>query len=240
MIPATKQNHRIPSTTMNPRRKALLMFSLMCAASGVGFALKPGQRSRSAKPAYLLEDLIPTSFGLWKTVPKTAVTVNPQTQQLLDSLYSQILERTYVHPDGYQVMLAVAYGNDQRGTLEAHKPEVCYPAQGFKVLQIVDHPLQTPYGDVPTRRLETVAGQRHEPVMYWFTVANNIVQTKFQKRLVEIKLALTGQIPDGILFRASSIDPVATHAWDRQSQFVNDLLAAVQPGTRTILAGLAP
>lgn len=47
--------------------------------------------------------------------------VNPQTQELLDKLYSQILTRTYVNAKGYRIMLSLAYGSDQRGALQAHK-----------------------------------------------------------------------------------------------------------------------
>ena len=32
----------------------------------------------------------------------------------------------------------MAYGDDQRGGLQAHRPEVCYPAQGFKVTSQAD------------------------------------------------------------------------------------------------------
>jgi EpsI family protein len=37
----------------------------------------------------------------------------------------------YVNASGYRIMLSLAYGSDQRGALQAHKPEVRYPAQGF-------------------------------------------------------------------------------------------------------------
>ena len=81
-----------------------------------------------------LEPTVPQSFGDWTELPdQPAQVVNPQTKELLDTLYSQILTRTYVNKDGYRIMLSMAYGDDQRGGLQAHRPEVCYPAQGFKV-----------------------------------------------------------------------------------------------------------
>ena len=57
--------------------------------------------------------------------------VNPQTQELLDKLYSEVLTRVYVNASGYRIMRSLAYGFDQRGAMQAHMPEVCYPAQGF-------------------------------------------------------------------------------------------------------------
>jgi EpsI family protein len=53
------------------------------------------------------------------------------TQKLRDELYSQFLNRVYVNATGYRIMLLLAYGSDQHGSLQADKPEVCYPAQGF-------------------------------------------------------------------------------------------------------------
>lgn len=223
---------------MSQRRKALVMLGVMCTTAGVGWALKPGERTRKDKQDFVLEQLVPESFGSWRLIPAAVTTVNPQAQELLDKLYSQILERTYVDQDGYPIMLAIAYGADQRGTLEAHKPEICYPAQGFKVRRNEAAQLDTLYGNIPVRRLDTVSAQREEPVTYWFTVANNTVQSKVDKRLLEIRLALTGQVPDGMLFRVSSIDTDPAQAWAKQAAFVNALLAAIPASSRAKLAGL--
>jgi EpsI family protein len=166
--------------------------------------------------------------------------VNPQTQELLDKLYSEILTRTYVNSAGYRVMLSLAYGSDQRGALQAHKPEVCYPAQGFTVHKNEAAVLKTVHGEIPARRLYTTLGQRHEPVTYWFTVGDKASPTQLEKRLVEMRFALTGRIPDGMLFRVSSIDQDQARAFERQDQFVKELLQSVSSGARMRLSGLTP
>ena len=56
------------------------------------------------------------------------------------------------------------------------------------------------------RRLTTALGPRNEPVTYWLTVGDQVIKNAFEKRIAEIRLGLTGQIPDGLLFRVSSID----------------------------------
>jgi EpsI family protein len=164
--------------------------------------------------------------------------VNPQTQELLDKLYSQILTRTYVNAGGYRVMLSLAYGNDQRGSLQAHKPEVCYPAQGFQVSNVETANLKTGFGTIPVRRLFGTLGARQEPVTYWFTVGDKAVMGTTQKKLVELRFGLTGRIPDGMLFRVSSIDADQGKAYQAQEQFVNQLLQAVAPADRKRLSGL--
>jgi len=58
------------------------------------------------------------------------------------------------------------------------------------------------------------------------------------KRLAEIRLGLTGKIPDGLLFRISSIDNDAPRAFKMQQQFVADLMAAVPGQARKQLSGL--
>lgn len=134
----------------------------------------------------------------------------------------------------------MACGTDQRGALQAHRPDVCYSAQGFKVEAKEDGTLSTSFGDVPVRRLTTSMGSRHEPVTYWLTMADHVVRNDFDKRMVQLRLILTGQIPDGILFRVSSIDRDAAHAFEVQQEFAADLLKAVDPESRRRLSGLKP
>jgi len=189
----------------------------------------------------VLETAVPSQFGEWRLLPDqgTQVLKDPGTEALLKTLYSQILTRTYVNKDGYRIMLSMAYGDDQRGGLQAHRPEVCYPAQGFKLLgQPQDGVLPTSFGNIEVRRLATNLGARNEPVTYWLTVGDRVIRNSIEKRLVEMRLSLTGQIPDGLLFRISSIDVDQARAFAMQEKFAADLMSAVPPDTRRQLSGL--
>lgn len=163
--------------------------------------------------------------------------VNPQTQELLDKLYSEVLTRVYVNSSGYRIMLSLAYGGDQRGAMQAHMPEVCYPAQGFMLKGNERGVLATAFGDIPVRRLFATMGARQEPVTYWFTVGDKAVLDRTRKRIMELTFGLTGRIPDGMLFRVSSIDPDQPHEYRLQEQFINQLLESVSPAVRARLAG---
>ena len=134
-------------------------------------------------------------------------------------------------------MLSLAYGDDQRADLTAHKPEVCYPAQGFQLHSNAEDELATPFGQIAVRRLNTSLGARKEPVTYWFTVGDRAIRSKLDQRIVEVRLGLTGQIPDGLLFRVSSIDPEPSRAYVEQDKFVAELLKAVSARDRIRLAG---
>ena len=219
---------------------ALTLAALMCCASVAGFAARPSAKAADKGNAISLEAVVPKGFGDWTELPEQgAQVVNPQTKELLDKLYSQILSRAYVNKQGYRIMLSMAYGDDQRGGLQAHRPEVCYPAQGFKLGKVEDGALSTAFGNIEVRRLTTSIGARNEPVTYWLTVGDQVIKSKLDKRIAEIRLGLTGQIPDGLLFRISSIDNDAARGFAMQQKFAADMMAAVPAATRKQLSGLA-
>ncbi len=224
---------------MNAMRTALVLAAFMSVVSVGAVVARPGTKAADVGPGISLETMVPVKFGDWREQEQTvAQVVNPQTKELLDKLYSQILTRTYINAEGYRIMLSIAYGNDQRGALQAHKPEVCYPAQGFTLKSNQPATLTTAFGGIPVRRLDTFLGARPEPVTYWFTMGDRAVEGALRKRIVQLRYGLTGQIPDGMLFRVSSIDPNAIRAYQMQEQFVNQLLASIPAADRQRLSGL--
>jgi EpsI family protein len=200
---------------------------------------RASQGQRAAPPD--LRANIPLLFGSWQHVPTAPQVVNPQTQQILDALYSEVVARTYAQTQTegqrYHVMMSVAYGNDQRGGLEAHRPEVCYPAQGFVLQDQRDDVLATRHGAVQVRRLRTSIGTRQEPITYWFAMAQTQNASAFDRRMTRLRATLTGSIPDGILMRVSSIDADPQRAWRMQDAFIMSLLDALPAATRARLLG---
>jgi EpsI family protein len=225
---------------MTTTRIALVLAALMSMASVAAYVARPSLSASPRRPSIQLEAAIPKQFGSWREEQaRVAQVVNPQAKELLDKLYSQVLTRTYVDAQGYRVMLSLAYGDDQRGGLQAHKPEVCYPAQGFELLKNEKAEIGTRFGKIPGRRLDTRLGNRVEPVTYWFAVADRAVTSRFEHRWVEIRMGLTGQVPYGMLFRVSSIDGDSARAHHQHERFIGDLLASVSPADRERLSGLA-
>lgn len=216
----------------------LLLLALMVAASGMAVAMRPTQKIADMGPPLQLETMIPKTFGEWREEPQNqAMIIDPQQLEMINRIYSQTLTRTYVNPQGYRVMLSIAYGSDQSEQTQLHKPEVCYPSQGFMLKNKRHEQLATPNGSIPVTRLETTLGQRHEPVTYWITVADKVVGPGLDKKLTEMQYGLRGQIPDGLLFRVSSIDTNVERAFKAQTEFVVQLLAASTENTRTKLTG---
>lgn len=223
---------------MRSNKLAMVIGAMMVFASVAAFMLTPRTRVADLAP-FSLDSMIPRQFGDWHEAPQEEMQiVDPQTQELLNKLYSQIVTRSYVNSKGYRIMLSVAYGADQRGGLQVHKPEVCYPAQGFTLLRNQQDNVTTSVGSVAVRRLYAVMGSRNEPVTYWFTTGDTVIRSKLQKRLTDLKYGLTGMIPDGMIFRVSSIDADQQRANKYQDEFIDALLRSVPPADRKRLAGL--
>jgi len=226
---------------VSKNRIAFVIAALMFAASAGAIVARPTKKLSEDLPTISLEAMIPKQFGDWRDEPSRVIeVVNPETQAFLDKVYTEILTRTYVNSGGYRIMLSLAYGSDQRGSLQAHKPELCYPAQGFRMEKDEPGRLITPFGDIPVRRLFAHLGARHEPVTYWFAVGGYAIEGPrgTQKRIVDLRYFLTGRIPDGLLFRVSSIDSDPAQAHQMQDQFTNQLLQVVSPADRKRLSGL--
>lgn len=219
---------------------ALAAAVLMTSAAAIATVMTPTRRIVDTLPKLDIEAAIPQRFGDWQIDARSGGgVVNPQQTELLNQLYSQIVTRTYVNSEGYRIMLSIAYGEDQRDGNQLHYPEVCYPAQGFQVVTNRKAILNTPLGDIPIKRLEThLSQQRYEPITYWTTVGNQALTGGTSKKLAEMKYGLRGEIPDGLLFRISSIDRESAAAFAKQEQFVEQMLPALTPDVRARLAGL--
>lgn len=224
---------------MNMSRKFIVLLALMLAASVIAMLLRPTQRISEAGEKINLETMIPKKFGEWNAVENpTNQIVNPEQQKKIESLYTQILSRVYVNKVGEAIMLSIAYGEDQSDSKQLHYPEVCYPAQGFQITSSQQGDLSTQFGNIRVLRLHAEMGSRSEPLTYWSTVGNKVVRGGKEIKLQQLSYGFRGEIPDGLLFRVSSITQDKNEGYAFQQQFVQSLIAEMTPTNRTRLAGL--
>ena len=225
---------------MMRERRGLIVFAGALVTSTAAARFQPTEHLARALGPIGLDSTIPLSFSVGRVDANTPATiVNPQLEAGIQRIYSDVLTRTYVANDGYRIMLSVAYGGDQTDAVAAHRPEGCYRGQGFIIdgLQVAE--LETPYGMIPIKRMIARFGSsRIERVMYWLTVGETAVNDRFGKKLAEIRYTFHGVIPDGLIFRVSSIDDNFARADQRHQQFVLDLLHVVSPNKLSRLAGL--
>ncbi len=222
-------------------RRAVIAAVMMSAAAAAGQALVPTKRLAVLRGPFKLEELVPSTFANWR-VDDRAVggVVDPQTEAMLDKLYSQMLNRVYFDDAGRRIMLSIAYGADQADDdVQLHYPEVCYPAQGFRVKSNRTDQVVVPEGAVRVRRLETQYGDsRYEPVTYWTIVGDQQSLGGWDRKVSEIRHGLRGEIVDGLLFRVSSIDRDSAAGFRAQDDFIRALVPAMTPAARRQLVGL--
>lgn len=220
--------------------KQMILLVSMFAATVAAIYLEPTQKIADERKSFVLANIIPQQFGDWKLIDSSegGRIINPEQNTLINKLYSQTLSRTYVNSKGEQVMLVIAYGEDQSDGTQLHYPEVCYPAQGFQIIAAENSLLKTSLGSIPARKLIATFSTRVEPIIYWTTIGNKAVFRGKETRLQKLKYGLQGKIPDGILFRTSSITPDTTHGFELQVSFINNLLSVLPENNLNAIAGL--
>lgn len=218
--------------------KHLVIGLCMFAAAGLALALKPSVMMSDAGPQLDLEVLIPKTFGDWK-IDDTIVPLiaNPEQDAILDKIYSQTLSRTYVNSKGERMMLSIAYGGDQSRSMQVHRPEVCYTAQGFQVGKMEKSTINLNGASLPVMKLVATQGPRTEPIIYWVNIGGDAVRGNLEQGLARLRYGLTGKVPDGLLFRVSAISEDLQQSYASQEVFVRDLLASLTPEQRLKLTG---
>ena len=216
----------------------LLIGLAMLAAAGLAVALTPRLKLADQGPMVSLEAMIPKQFGEWKLEETMAsLIVSPDVQALLDSIYSQTLTRNYVNDKGERIMLSIAYGNDQSYSSQVHRPEMCYPAQGFEIKSMSKDSIDFSGAKLPVMKLVATQGLRIEPITYWVMIGGSAVRGNMEQHFARLKYGLTGKIPYGLLVRVSTISANESESYRTQEQFVRDMLGAVPKQYRKVLTG---
>lgn len=224
-----------------PREKirSVVLAFLMLAASVVAVIFRPALPSTDYLNKYDFENILPDRFGAWISINQDAsIIVNPQQQESLNRIYVKVLERVYRDSKtGMTIMLSVAYGGAQTKESQIHRPEVCYPAQGFQIERSNQDYIDTPYKKIPVRRLVVKQGQRVEPLSYWIRVGNKVARGWLEQKLFVVQQSMLGEIPTGLLFRVSALESNEELAYEVQNRFVRDLLDGLSSENRSFLIG---
>ncbi|MCV2365063.1 EpsI family protein [Paucibacter sp. DJ1R-11] len=220
------------------RTAAIVMTVLMLASAGAAHRMTPRVHltDQIGKPD--LETLFPKAFGAWRLDTSMPVILPaPDVQARLDKIYNQVLSRSYINAQGQRIMLSVAYGGDQSDGTRVHRPEVCYPSQGFQILSNQAAELPVAGKDLHVRRLTAKLSQRMEPITYWVVVGDQAVRSATEQKVAQLAYGVRGVIPDGLLVRVSSIDANSEAAFAVQQQYLTDLAGALQPAARARVFG---
>lgn len=218
-----------------------LIVGLTLVAAAVGARmLAPTLHSMDDAP--LLENTLPKVVGEWRLIETATAQVGLSTDTSMDQPYNQSVMRSYTDNKGHVINLAVAWGEKQRQEIKIHRPELCYPAQGLKVMDLTDitFPIQRAQGAsvIGKRMLTRDNSGQYEIVSYWIRIGNVYSDSAWQTRKHIFTEGLAGRIPDGVLVRVSqrAADQSQLPAiYERQEEFARQLVAATPPSSRELL-----
>lgn len=230
---------RTTSTTITRLRHAVLAALAMLLFAALAWGMTPTQKLADMRGRPDLEQLVPREFGDWKEEKLGfASIINPQQEEMLHRIYTQILSRSYVNGKGQRIMLSLAYGEDQRDGMQLHYPEVCYPAQGFMLQSQRRGQMDIAGQRIEVKRLATQLGSsRRESVTYWTLLGDKTFSGGVDKKLAEMRYGVKGLIADGLLFRVSSIEPDPTAGYALHEAFSRDMMAELAPQSKARLIG---
>ena len=228
---------------VNPAQAILASLAIL-ASSALAEVLKPRELMANAATVIDLDKAIPRKFGEWTLVPNVGL-VTPSgpagfvRQDLSAKIYSQEVGRGYVDRAGNVVMLLVAYGPIQDYRLKSHLPEVCYGAAGFRVSgkTVTDVSYRDDAAPLTLSRVTAVKEGRFEPISYWMRIGNDVATGVFDRQMARMKYGLQGLIPDGALFRVSTVGISEEASYKLQDQFIRDLIGAIAPENRKFFIG---
>lgn len=185
-----------------------------------------------------LETIIPKQFDGWKEDQSFAQPlVSANVKGEINKIYNQTLSRAYINEQGERVMLVIAYGANQSVDLQVHRPEICYAAGGFDISKMAKTFVNTTFGRLPVMHLLARRGDRSEPITYWIKIGNSLTRGWFEEKWATFSYELTGRIPDGLLFRISTISNKPQDSYRIQQKFLADLLQSMKSGDRHWLIG---
>ena len=220
---------------MRSSRVGVILASIAIAGTAIAAEVfAPRKLMARTAASQSLDTVIPKQFGTWKLVPEISPVkpVDPEAyvqppDPLAAKVYSQEVARGYTDGAGNIVMLLVAYGPVQNYKLKAHRPEICYTANGFRVSDKNSSNLNYSGGALQVTRLIAERESRFEPITYWMKIGNDISNGVVENQLSRLKYGLRGVIPDGALFRISTIGLSKEASFKLQDQFIRDLLTAL-------------
>lgn len=218
----------------------IILLSLLCSQFIVTDLVVPDKEwfEYIGEPNY--QALMPEQFGDWirQNDNYERVTVSPEIEQRVNELYSESVTRIYKNQKTQNViMVSLAYGSDQMFPNQVHRPDACYPAQGFKIVSKSSDFLTYQDTEIPISKLVAKRQFRNENVMYWIRLGNGVAASTMNLHYNRINLAAHGYRADGLLFRVSHISNDTLTSYKIQSKFIDDFLGSLNSDNRKYFIG---
>ena len=185
------------------RRSMLIGLGL---AGGAAFSsLSMPRAEASPIPTARFQSMIPGTVGGWRS-RKTAEIVTAAPDEASDKLYQNLETRIYEGDQLPTIMLLIAYNNIQQNDVQVHRPEFCYPAAGYPIAWTKPIAIDLGPQTVEGRQLVARRDALNERIIYWVRVGEDYPVGWAEQRWRMALSNARGVIPDGLLFRVSTIE----------------------------------
>lgn len=144
-------------------------------------------------------DALPAELNGWHSVE---IEMDQGVSEMLAADHN--VQRAYLHPHGFQIFVYVGYYGTSRGGTPEHTPDVCYPAQGWSILDSRLRRIGGASGfDLQEFTVEKAGEQRL--VHFWYrTERTSGITSVTGLRLSHFLGRLTRNRADGALIRLST------------------------------------
>ncbi len=209
------------------------------AMAATAFAAHQSAQPPAAAPvAPTLDAYLPDAFGAWRRAP-LGDAVLPAEGELGPG--EAVEYRAYTDDLGRLITLVIAYGPPMGDGVRLHRPENCYRAQGFAVVDRAIDRAAGPKGAIPVVHLTTERVARREAVTYWLRDGADFATAEPQRQLFALKRGLERADfrADGALVRVST-GFGAEPNFGIHTEFLADFARALPPAGRRLLMGAKP
>ncbi|MEM9176210.1 MAG: exosortase C-terminal domain/associated protein EpsI [Myxococcota bacterium] len=178
------------------RSESLVLVFVLVLAGGLSWwlTLRPVLESDPTR----FEGL-PASLNGWRSVD---IAMDESVSEMLAADHN--VQRAYIHPQRYVVFVYLGYYGTRRGGTPEHTPDVCYPAQGWSIVEATDRPVGGASGFDVREFIVAKDGERRL-VHYWYRTSHATGITSIARlRFQHFWGRLTRNRGDGALVRLST------------------------------------
>lgn len=216
---------------MTPHRLRMLIIAALMTLTGLATAtLRPAPAGAATAPD--LEALLPDAFAGWRRIALSDA-VLPQETNLQPG--EAVAYRAYRDELGRIVTLVAAYGPPLGDSVRLHRPEKCYVAQGFEILDRGADAIVARGRAVTLVNLDAKSALRREAVTYWLRAGRGFTGRESDAAFDRLRYGLSRPL-DGALVRVSTING-ASPQFDLNAAFLAEFSEALSPEAETIFLG---
>lgn len=226
----------LPRSLPKPSRREVIAGSLALAVTAASELLQP-RRMFERLSQYQLDAAIPKRVGAYRFASSSGLVLPPR-DELSQKLYDQVLTRVYRADGLLPIMALFAYGSVQNLSLELHRPEECYPQQGFTITEPQLLSMELSEATIPASALTARRANGYvEQVLFWSRIGTQFPESRMAQSIVVAKDNFAGRVPDGLLVRLSVPTPDRQAGLQAARSFTLELDRALSPRGRKIVFG---